>query len=328
MSNNLLHEIRDDLTTGVSFSDSLRKAMVLGNRLRTEDLKNWAKNELNGYDNPNNVPKYRILPCRSFMDVKFTDGRKVYSETRTPVNIDIEYVRVVEILDGTGALEDFIKKGKQDTRAVLQLDWQPDQFHTWSGIVTKNNGRLERVWKEVSISDIVQILESAKNRLLEFVLELENRAEEAGSRITGLNPSEVKYIFNKIVMENAEVVLTGDTTVTTFDQRGQSVNYQYNAAGDINIEAVQNEADLIEELGKLKLEIGRAKEDGAVDEDIAIDAEYQVQKAIQAIKKSEPDKISFMDHIGKAKGLLEDVTAATGLVTALIKAADLAKDIF
>ena len=39
-----------------------------------------------------------------------------------------------------------------------------------------------------------------------------------------------------------------------FDQRGQRVTYQYNAAGDINFGAVQNRMDLVGELGKLQRE--------------------------------------------------------------------------
>jgi hypothetical protein len=45
-----------------------------------------------------------------------------------------------------------------------------------------------------------------------------------------------------------------------FDQRGQQVNYQYNAAGDINLGSVQNQAQLIEELSKLKSELSEAAE--------------------------------------------------------------------
>jgi len=42
------------------------------------------------------------------------------------------------------------------------------------------------------------------------------------------------------------------------DQRGQQVTYQYNAAGDINIGAVQNRTELVGELRKLKGEIEQA----------------------------------------------------------------------
>jgi myo-inositol-1-phosphate synthase len=53
-----------------------------------------------------------------------------------------------------------------------------------------------------------------------------------------------------------------------FDQRGQKVTYQYNAAGDINFGNVQNRADLISELKKLKDEISKAGEAEVIDAEI------------------------------------------------------------
>jgi hypothetical protein len=43
-----------------------------------------------------------------------------------------------------------------------------------------------------------------------------------------------------------------------FDQRGQRVKWQYNAAGNINFGTVQNRNDLVCELQELKLESPKA----------------------------------------------------------------------
>ncbi len=67
--------------------------------------------------------------------------------------------------------------------------------------------------------------------------------------------------------------------MSTFDQRGQHVVYQYNAAGDINFGAVQNKADVVGELRKLQTELATATEQKALDEDAAIDAESALKKA-------------------------------------------------
>jgi hypothetical protein len=56
-----------------------------------------------------------------------------------------------------------------------------------------------------------------------------------------------------------------------FDQRGQQVTYQYNAAGDINVGAVQNRMDLVGELGKLQRELTQARQAGVLDEGVATD---------------------------------------------------------
>jgi hypothetical protein len=116
--------------------------------------------------------------------------------------------------------------------------------------------------------------------------------------------------------------------MATFDQRGQRVTYQYNAAGDINFGAVQNRMDLVGELGKLQREMTQARQAGVFDEGVATDAEYQLTKAVQEAKKPAPDKPTLLNHLTSAKTLVEGVTAAGSLVTALTKAAELVQRFF
>ena len=113
-----------------------------------------------------------------------------------------------------------------------------------------------------------------------------------------------------------------------FDQRGQQVTYQYNAAGDINFGAVQNRLDLVGELGKLQGEMTKAKQAGVFDEGMATDAEYQLTKAVQEAKKPVPNKGTLLDHLNSTKTLVEGIAAAGGLVTALTKAAELVQQFF
>lgn len=116
--------------------------------------------------------------------------------------------------------------------------------------------------------------------------------------------------------------------MTVFDQRGQTVNYQYNAAGDINIGAVRNRGDVIEQLEKLQAELARASQANLFDEETATDAEYQLKKAIQQVKKPDPDKTSLLDPLNQAKALIEGVAAAGGMVTALVQAAEVVRKFF
>jgi hypothetical protein len=113
-----------------------------------------------------------------------------------------------------------------------------------------------------------------------------------------------------------------------FDQRGQHVTYQYNAAGDINFGAVQNKMDVIQQLERLQAEISQAAEQGALDEETATDAEYQIKKAVQQAKKPEADKKTVLDHLNEAKAAIEGVAAAAGLVTALVQAAEVVRTFF
>jgi arginine repressor len=112
-----------------------------------------------------------------------------------------------------------------------------------------------------------------------------------------------------------------------FNMSNQHVNYQYNAE-NINFGAVQNRLDLVGELEKLQTEVTQAKLARIFDKEGAIDAEYEVKEAVQEAKKPQPDKRTVSDHLNRAKTAIEGVAAAGGLVTALVKAAELVQKFF
>jgi hypothetical protein len=116
--------------------------------------------------------------------------------------------------------------------------------------------------------------------------------------------------------------------MATFDQHGQQVNTQYNAGRDINFGSVNTATDLISELEKLKNQFAQAQTEGVLPEETATDAEYQVTKAIQQAKKPDPDKKTLLDHLTTTKALIENVAAASGLVTALVGAIQVVQKIF
>ena len=105
-----------------------------------------------------------------------------------------------------------------------------------------------------------------------------------------------------------------------FDQRGQTVTYQYNAAGDINLGAVQNRMDLAGELDKIKAELVRAKEGNAIDEDTEEQAQLYLGQAARQAKAPEPDKTTLLERLKSAKECLAGVAAVGGIVEAVSKA--------
>lgn len=116
--------------------------------------------------------------------------------------------------------------------------------------------------------------------------------------------------------------------MSIFDQRGQQVNYQYNAAGDINFGATQNRIDVVREMEKLKAEVVKAAQAQVVEAEVATDAEYQLTKAIQHATKPEPNKKTILDHLNEAKALIGGVTALGAMVPALVQAAEAVQKLF
>ena len=116
--------------------------------------------------------------------------------------------------------------------------------------------------------------------------------------------------------------------MTIFDQRGQTVNYQFNIAGDLNMGDVQSKQEAVDQLEKLQKEMGRAVEAKVFNEDVATDAQYQVKKVVIEAQKPQPDKKTISDRLASAKTLIEGVAAAGGLVTALTKAVEIVQKFF
>lgn len=60
MTNLILDMQKDAMYSQIKVSDLLRKTLVVATKLGIEDLKEWADNELNGYDSEP-IPKYRNI---------------------------------------------------------------------------------------------------------------------------------------------------------------------------------------------------------------------------------------------------------------------------
>lgn len=111
--------------------------------------------------------------------------------------------------------------------------------------------------------------------------------------------------------------------MSTFDQRGQTVQYQYNAAGNINIDSIDTKLELTQELEKLKAEITKASEAKVIDAELADDATHELNKVITESKKPEPDKTVMLSRVEKAKSLVTNVGALAGVAGALVKIGEL-----
>jgi hypothetical protein len=115
-----------------------------------------------------------------------------------------------------------------------------------------------------------------------------------------------------------------------FDQRGQKVVNQVNAEsnGHVNFGAVQNKAELVVELRKILSELNKAAKVGLVKDDIAVHVKSHIKKAISEAEKPEPKKESILNQIDGAKKLLDGITSATGLMTALMQVSKIIGGLF
>ena len=113
--------------------------------------------------------------------------------------------------------------------------------------------------------------------------------------------------------------------MNVFDQRGQTVGWQFNAAGDINFEAVSSRAEFREQLRKLEADVAAAVSAKAIDNKNAVDVEHAMREAVTQAEKSKPGRTALVEHLLRAKDLVGGVS---GLVSAFSAAIGQAHSLF
>lgn len=114
-----------------------------------------------------------------------------------------------------------------------------------------------------------------------------------------------------------------------FNQQGQTVHgSQYNAEGDMYIGGAQNASELGKQLEQLKLQLVQARQQGALDADTSTEAEEMVDKALQQTKKPQPNKTNILNYLHTAKGIIEGVASASGIVATLVHVVESVQRLF
>ena len=218
---------KEVVDSGVPISDILRKAKILASLLKNEEFKHWVDVELKGYANPDDLPDYR-----KFKPVNlgtFAGPNKLINNVAFPVALlpdDIrEFAASMEIRHGVGEIEASAAQAENDNLRVL---WPPEVVILAREHVPMSDGSvLVEAWKPFPKSQFVGILDQIRNRLLDFLLELQQinpEVLESEDAVRAIPEDKVQNIFQTIIHGGQNIVATG----TEFTQKAT----QNVAAGD------------------------------------------------------------------------------------------------
>lgn len=312
----ILNQIQADLLDDkVSLSAILRKAKVLASQLGSAELAAWVDQELNGYKDKSELPDYRILGTQVFGT--WTNGYYWYQNRGLPIiSIKDDMLRglltTFHVLEGIRSVEEYAHTKEWRCHVRPDLVAWVNSFVNEPGL---GGYAYADLFYTLTPHDFEQILDTVRNRLLDFVLKL---GKQWTPTTAAPKEGDIKQLVS-VIYNNPQ-----GGSMSVFDQRGQHVQYQFNAARDINLEGLQSLDQLAAALAKLRAEIDKAKQSGTVPEDIALDAQHHLLEASREAKSAKPDKSAFLETIGKAKDLLKDITAVAGLVNAIAKLAGIA----
>ena len=131
MSLNLIKALQEELLDSKSSLPSvLRNAKILASILKNEDMKSWVDNELNGYDNVNQVPDYRRIRIEYLGH--FHNGYKSFNHYPIATSTLRKYIKSISgmstLTQGVRGLESLLRTNSQELchhscSRIIQLLW-------------------------------------------------------------------------------------------------------------------------------------------------------------------------------------------------------------
>lgn len=221
----LLREIQSDaVDSTVELPTLLRKCKVLAARLKNENFNNWVDNELNGYAPDADLPQYRILNVHSLGNFVGAFGRQLQNAPIPPSCLPKELRELVTkayAREGVAALVP-LAQGKKS--GLLQSAWPADIAARYGDRIYEDLNCIG-AWRVVSQSQMAGILDTVRNKVLSFVLEIEAEAPDAGEAMSTEQPitkEKVGQLYQTIIHGNVGNVSTGGTNIT------QNATFQVN----------------------------------------------------------------------------------------------------
>jgi hypothetical protein len=195
----LLREIQAAaVDSTVHLPDLLRKCKILAARLGSPEFKAWVDHELNGYPGADTVPPYRVLRLQSYGSFVGAFGRRASNMPIPPSCIPKEHRHLVTAHQVVGPISELTELLRADGTDGFRVNWHGDLIAAFATNIYEDMNCIS-AWKEVSRGSIAAIVDTVRTRVLNFVLEIEMAAPDAGEAPLNsqpVPPPQVLQIFN------------------------------------------------------------------------------------------------------------------------------------
>jgi hypothetical protein len=198
----LLSEVQTaavDGTQGVA--TVLRKCAVLASRLNNSDFKSWVAFELNGYPRDADVPPYRTIPAQAHGNLV---GPLWAQMNGVPIPSALlpekqrAFGELVHLRQPISTLEELATADENKGR--LEAVWPGNLIAMMQGKF--NDWQLITAWQQIPRSAITGLVDTVRNRILEFTLELEQEVPSGDAPVGASTPAKVEQLYQTIIHGN------------------------------------------------------------------------------------------------------------------------------
>ncbi|MFG6458246.1 hypothetical protein [Roseateles sp. BYS96W] len=196
----------------------LRKCKLLAARLQTVELEQWVAHEANGYPDQVPVPEYRTWPVQLKGHFAGPFGSAINNApipfAVLPSEIRKKY-EDYECRQSIASIEGLLGKNKNGVLTVVTGD-----LAMFLGSKVYKGYNCIQAWGEFGTMAHIEVVNSVRNRVLDFAIEiwkLDPKAGELGTQASPIGAQRVTQIFNTTVYGgSANLVGSAESSTVTF----------------------------------------------------------------------------------------------------------------
>jgi hypothetical protein len=221
----LLQEIKSELTdSNNNLSDILRKAKIIASLLKNTEVKSWVERELNGYYGVEKslLPDYRVNRAQNYGHFSGPFGSGLRN-ANIPVDFLPETIKSafqnLEFRQGIGELQSMVDSGVQQMANKWPAEIIAYMQHNVQGLY--EGYHIVDAWQQISSNQIIAVLDTVRNRLLDFILELEESfpAETSDeSKLSEIPRDAVTNHFHTHISGGHNIIATGNEVHQVIDK--------------------------------------------------------------------------------------------------------------
>lgn len=154
----------------------LRKCLVLEQQIKNDKFRTWLNLELDGYKAPCDLPEYRTVRCISKGVFIGSGGAQINDQPLSLHVLDKEDREAIDPVKLVQPAASYDSRPNKDSDA--SIGWSPDLTAKYQKKFM-SNFVLNRARHEIPGSTLVALVETVRNRILRFALELKDQVTES-----------------------------------------------------------------------------------------------------------------------------------------------------